>query len=132
MAGKQKTHAKLKKELDKVFSQYIRYYYADHKGYVECYTCGVQKPVKQMQAGHFQSRKHMSTRWHENNVRPQCVKCNMYSQGEQYLFGLNLDKEYGDGTAQDLVYMSNQSARFTNDYLLEKIKHYEKLVKKLL
>ena len=34
-----KTHTKLKKELDKVFSQYVRYAYADDNGIVECYTC---------------------------------------------------------------------------------------------
>ena len=74
MAKKTKTHAKLKKELDKVFSQYIRWAYADDSGMVECYTCGVVKHIKEMHNGHFQSRKHTSTRWHENNCRPQCPK----------------------------------------------------------
>ena len=122
----------LVKKLDKVFSQYIRLKDADHRGMVECYTCGAVKNWREVDAGHFQSRGKYMTRWDEQNVKPQCKRCNGFRSGEQYLFGLNLDKEYGEGTAQDLVYMSNQSARFTNDYLLEKIKHYEKLVKKLL
>lgn len=48
------------------------------------------------------------------------------------MFGLNLDAEYGKGTADDLVYESNQTARFTNDYLLEKIEYYQNEVKKVL
>ena len=126
MAGKPKTHSKLKKELDKVFSQYIRHYYADHKGYVECYTCGVQKPVKQMQAGHFQSRRHMSTRWHENNVRPQCIKCNMYSQGEQYLFGQKLEAEIGEVMFSDLLKHVHTTQKYSKGDLLYLIEYYKK------
>ena len=44
-----KTHAQLKKDLDKVFSQYVRWVNADDNGLVECYTCYVKKPVKEMQ-----------------------------------------------------------------------------------
>jgi len=85
-----------------------------------------------MDAGHFQSRGKYMTRWEEKNVKPQCKRCNGFRSGEQYLFGLNLDAEYGKGTADDLVYESNQTARFTNDYLLEKIEYYQNEVKKVL
>ena len=120
------------KKLDKVFSQYIRTKDADHRGKVSCYTCGVVKHWKNMDAGHFQSRGKYMTRWEEKNVKPQCKRCNGFRSGEQYLFGLNLDAEYGKGTADDLVYESNQTARFTNDYLLEKIEYYQNKVNKVL
>ena len=108
---------------------------ADHTGQVDCYTCGVSKDWKyEIDAGHFQSRGKYATRWHEEdgeskNIKPQCKRCNGFRGGEQHLFALHLDEEYGKGTAADIMYLSNQPARFTNDELLEKIKHYTNLVK---
>ena len=96
------TISKLKKKLDKVFSEFIRRRNADHLGFINCFTCGVKKHWKEQQAGHFQSRSHHSTRWDEVNVQVQCVKCNMFRQGEQYKFGLYLDERYGKGTAKEL------------------------------
>ena len=116
------------KKLDKVFSIWVRSKDADHTGQVDCYTCGVNKSWKyEIDAGHFQSRGKYATRWNEDNVKPQCKRCNGFRGGEQYLFALNLGTELAD----ELVYLSNQPARFTNDELLEKIKHFTELVKSL-
>jgi hypothetical protein len=113
------------KKLDKVFSLWVRMKDADHTGQVDCFTCGVSKNWKyEMDAGHFQSRGKYATRWHEDNVKPQCKRCNGFRGGEQYQFALNLGKDLAD----DLVFLSNQSVRFTNDELLEKIKYYTHLV----
>jgi hypothetical protein len=86
------------------------------------------KSWKELDAGHFQSRGKYATRYHEENVKPQCKRCNGFRGGEQYQFALNL----GTDLADELVYLSNQPARLTNDWLLEKIKHYQQEVKKLL
>ena len=118
----------LVKKLDKVFSQYIRLKDADHAGYVDCFTCGATKHWKEVDAGHFQSRGKYMTRWNEDNVKPQCKRCNGFRGGEQYQFALNL----GTDLADELVLLSNQPARLTNEYLLEKIKYYTEEVKKLL
>ncbi len=133
MARKAKTHAKLKKELDAVFSKYIRWYYADSNGVVECYTCGVQKPVKEMQAGHFQSRRHTSTRWDVEfgNVKPQCVKCNMFAQGEQYLFGQKLKAEIGELAVEDLIALSRKSVKYSKGDLEYLIDLYKQKLKDL-
>lgn len=122
---------KLVKKLDAVFSKYIRWYYADANGYVECYTCNVQKPVKEMQCGHFQSRKHRSTRWHTNNCRPQCVKCNMYSQGEQYTFGKLLEAEIGKENVDEIVATSKRTLKLTKVDLECLIDYYTEELKKL-
>ena len=108
---KNKTHAKLKKDLDKVFSQYIRWAFADHNGLVECYTCHVKKHVKEMQNGHMQSRKSTSTRWHENNCRPQCVKCNIYSEGEKIKFYRRLCSEIGDKAVEEIIQLSYKTEK---------------------
>lgn len=127
-----KTHAKLKKELDTVFSQYIRWSNADANGIVECYTCGIKKPVKQMQNGHFQSRRHTSTRWHLQNCKPQCVACNMYRQGEQYKFGNKLVSEYGQEAIDELIILSKSSVKYSRIELAELIKEYKEKLKELI
>jgi len=66
-----------------------------------------------MDAGHFQSRAKYPTRWLPINVRAQCKRCNAFRGGEQYKFAKNLDKEYGQGTAQDIEALSESGQRFT-------------------
>ena len=101
-----KTISKLKKELDTIFSVYIRLREANEYGYCQCHTCGVVRHYKEMQNGHFQSRKHLSTRFDEENCQVQCVKCNDYAWGEQYLFSLRLDAKYGEGRAEELEFLA--------------------------
>ena len=120
------------KKLDKIFSIWIRSKDADHAGMVDCFTCGVTKSWKyEIDAGHFMGRGKYATRWDEQNVKPQCKSCNGFRSGEQYLFSKRLDEEYGKGTSDELVYQSNQLAKFTNDELLKKIEHFTELVKSL-
>jgi hypothetical protein len=125
------TISKLKKKLDKLFSEYIRRRNADHLGRVKCFTCGVEKHWKEQQAGHFQSRSHYSTRWDEVNVQVQCVKCNMYRQGEQYKFGMYLDQRFGDGTAEELEYRAKTIVKLNRVDYEEAIERYKQKIKEL-
>jgi hypothetical protein len=125
------TISKLKKKLDVLFSQYIRRRNADHLGRVKCFTCGVEKHWKEQQAGHFQSRSHHSTRWDEVNVQVQCVKCNMFRQGEQYKFGLYLDDRFGDGTAEDLENRAKTIVKLNRVDYEEAIERYKQKIKEL-
>ena len=125
------TISKLKKKLDSLFSQYTRLRNADHLGRVKCFTCGVEKHWKEQQAGHFQSRSHHSTRWDEVNVQVQCVKCNMFRQGEQYKFGMYLDQKYGEGTAEELEIRSKTIVKLNRTDYEEAIKRYKQKIKEL-
>lgn len=111
---------------DKVFSEYIRRRYTNDNGITECYTCGKKDHWKELQCGHFMSRKHYSTRWNETNCQVQCAGCNVFRYGEQYKFGRNLDIEFGNGTADELHQLSRQIIKYDNQDLIEMIKHYEK------
>ena len=125
------TISKLKKKLDVLFSQYIRRRNADHLGRVKCFTCGVEKHWKEQQAGHFQSRSHHSTRWDEVNVQVQCVKCNMFRQGEQYKFGLYLDDRFGDGTAEELENRAKTIVKLNRIDYEEAIERYKQKINEL-
>ena len=123
---KKKTTSQLKKELDKVFSIYIRQKYAKD-GLVECYTCGKRGEWRYLQCGHFVSRSHTATRWSEDNCRPQCVGCNVFGGGKVASFATNLDKELGEGTVARLY---KEAQKIVKDYPYEKqIEHYKKLIK---
>ena len=126
---KKKSISKLKKELDSVFSKYIRHKYSKN-GYVSCFTCGVSKPLEQMQNGHFISRKHLIIRYSEDNCRVQCVGCNVFKYGEQYKFGKKLEKEGVDVEA--LIFKSRQLQKFNQVELQEMINEYKAKLNELI
>jgi len=117
---KKPSRSKLVKKLDTIFSKYIRISNADKTGYCTCVTCGVVKHWKEIQAGHFMSRKHYSTRWDVANVKPQCIGCNMFKQGEQYKYSIFLGKY----VSEVLYLKSKETVKFTNYELEEMIKDY--------
>jgi len=129
--AKKRTRKNLVKELDRVFSLYVRHSNANLDGLVECATCPTVKPVKQMQAGHFQSRGKYATRWELKNVQPQCQGCNIWKQGEQYAMSKYLDEKYGEGTADEMVRLSNTTVKFTDWELQEMIDDYKRKLKEL-
>lgn len=114
----------LKKKADKVFSIYIRNRDSDN-GLAECITCGVQKPIAQMQAGHFVSRRVNALRFSELNVNAQCYSCNVMRYGEQFAYAKALDLKYGDGTAEELHDRRYETHKFTADELLKIIEEYK-------
>jgi hypothetical protein len=115
----------LVKKYDAIFSEYVR---RRHGEYPECFTCGKKDHWKKLQAGHFQSRGKYSTRWDEQNVQVQCVKCNIFNQGEQYKFAQRLDEVYGEGTADGLVLKGNQIVKISNADIAERIEEIKKVV----
>ncbi len=108
-------------KLDKVFSEYIRRRYAKN-GIAECVTCGKKDHWKNLQAGHFMSRKHYATRWDEENVEVQCMACNVYRYGEQYLFAKHLGQEKAD----ELLAKSRTMVKLKDWELEEMIEIYKK------
>tara|TARA_R100001460_G_scaffold46316_2_gene83827 strand:- start:10716 stop:11120 length:405 start_codon:yes stop_codon:yes gene_type:complete len=126
-----KSISKLKKELDKWFSLYIRLREATDEGMVQCVTSGRTYHYKKIHAGHFMSRRHLATRWCELNVAPQSAADNLFGQGEQYKFGLALDQKYGEGTAEELQFKARQTIKMTRSDYEEKISYYKSTVENL-
>ena len=123
-----KSVSKLKKEIDKYFSLYIRLRNASEDGIVKCFTCKKTSHYKKgMQAGHFQSRRFLPTRWHEENVQVQCVRCNMFSQGEQFKFSQNL----GEEKSKELETLARSTVKYFRHEYEELLEVYKQKVKKL-
>ncbi len=117
--------------LDQWFSKFIRLR-DSVEGIATCVTCGVKKPWKEVDAGHFQTRAKYATRWHEKNVHAQCKGCNMVNGGQQYVHGKRIDEMYGEGTADELVILSHQIMKFSTKELQEISAQYKAKVEQLL
>tara|TARA_R110000765_G_scaffold86299_1_gene166066 strand:+ start:319 stop:708 length:390 start_codon:yes stop_codon:yes gene_type:complete len=128
--AKKLTRSKLVKKLDTIFSQYIR-----QKNSIDeistCFTCGKQDHWKKLQNGHFQSRRHYSTRWDEINCQVQCAGCNVFKYGEQYVFGSKLDSKFGSGTSRRLHIKAQEIVKLSDNDIEEMIKRYKDFVDRM-
>jgi hypothetical protein len=71
------------------------------------------------------SRRHKGTRWDEKNCQVQSYAENCHNQGNAPQFAVNLDKQYGKGTAEFLVMKSKMPSKLTAFELGLLINEYE-------
>lgn len=129
---RQPSHSTLVKRLDKVFSQYIRLRDSDANGYCKCISCGRVYYWKDIQNGHYMSRRYLSTRFDELNCNAQCVACNIFNQGNIQMYRQNLIKKIGEKNVDYLEYKARATTKHYAVFeLQELIKYYTILVKKL-
>lgn len=132
----------LEKKAWTVFSRWIRdrdtvedLYIIDSDGYSikcgHCFTCGAVTPTETKlsgHAGHFCKRAIKNIKFHERNVHLQCQRCNLYLDGNEGWYAINLDKRYGPGTAEWLKSLEADYRRdgfkITRDYLEGIIEKY--------
>ncbi len=127
MAGKKTP----KDALDTIYSIYIRLKYADINGYVRCFTCGARMHWKAIQNGHYVSRTHLATRWHDKNCHPQCVGCNIFKHGNMEEYALALIKKYGVPILKTLNKMKQKTIKMSPADYDDEINKYKKKVKVL-
>lgn len=114
-----KSLSKLKRELDAVFSQWVR------MGATTCYTCGKGGTL---QCGHFVSRLYLATRWEPDNCRPQCVGCNIWGSGKPLDFEEHLIREIGAPRVQELKDARKILMKPTRAFYEENIAKYKALL----
>ena len=92
---------------DKWFSIFIRIRDITVGDFCLCITCGRGIHWKyEADCGHYATRNHPTTRFDEQNCHAQCKKCNNFGHGEQAKHGFAIDRLYGSGTAQGIIYKS--------------------------
>lgn len=124
---------KLRDKLDSVFSKYIRLKFSDARGNCRCISCGNVFYWKDIQNGHYMSRRYMSTRFSEDNCRPQCISCNIFNQGNIQMYRRALIKQIGEQRVDLIEVRAKQESK--NWSLFEykaMIDFYQKEVDKLL
>ena len=124
---------KLIKELDAWFSRYIRLKYSDSRGYCRCISCGKVYFWKEIQNGHYMSRRYMSTRFSEDNCRPQGVECNIFNQGAIQMYRRALIKEIGEQRVDLIEVRARQENKNWSLFELKQlIEYYKKKVEKII
>lgn len=113
-------------ELDKVFQFYIRLRDAMPGGMTKCISCGRILPFDKMQGGHYCSRKHLSTRWSEDNVNSECVFCNMMDGDHLIQYRKNLIKKIGEKKVEWIEAYCKETQKWSDFELVLLIKEYSK------
>ena len=120
MKRKLKTYAALKRQLDQVFSEWIR----RSANITACCSCGAVKPWKELQCGHFVSRVRLATRWEPKNCAPQCGACNVLRRGNPIGYSQYLIRTYGPNIFAELDEQSRKPTKFSRSDLAEMIADY--------
>ena len=113
------SRSKLIKEADRVFSIYIR----ERDRGNPCITSG-KEWREDFQCGHFQSRRHLNTRWHEKNAHSQSPEDNNWWAGEQFKHWLAIDRLYGKWTAEQIMRLAQDTSKTTDEEILMHIRYY--------
>ena len=116
--------AKLKRDLDKAFSRFIRMRDSGDKLHSAgvCVTC---REYHILQAGHFIPRQYLATRWDERNVHGQCAACNCWGHGNLIAYTLFMQNRYGQSVVDELMRLKRTTVKMhRSDYenLLERYK----------
>lgn len=120
---KKKSKSKLIKELDVVFSKYIR-----SRDGNKCITCGRIGEYNTMQAGHYVSRSCYALRWDEMNVHCQCYACNVCKHGNMIAYREQLVKLYGEKKVKKLEVQRHSIKKYTSEELEKMIEYYKKML----
>jgi hypothetical protein len=131
--NKKMTRGEVVKRLDSIFSKWVRLRGAkitpDGRILNKCCTCGVVQDITKMDAGHYISRGKYATRWSEDNVFPQCKRCNIFLKGNYTSYALFMIKTYGYSKLQELDRRSKSTEKIYTYELMEKIEYYKEKVK---
>jgi 5-methylcytosine-specific restriction endonuclease McrA len=116
-----KTPRKKAKDLAwKATSLYIRKKFADHLGYVSCVTCGLTKHYKELHAGHFVPQAQGDAcRFIEENIHPQCYRCNVNLGGNGPEYNAYMLDMYGQEKIDELRALSKTTVKLTINDLNE-------------
>lgn len=121
-----------KKELDRVFSIYIRLRDAGYNGVTRCISCGRYLPFEKMQCGHYHPRYNTSTRWDEDNCNSECYECNCNNPNHLIGYKKNLIAKIGQERFDNLEerYRKEEKEPSDEEYDIL-IKGYKQICRKL-
>lgn len=98
---------------------------------VKCCTCSHTGHWKDFDCGHFISRRHLATKFHERNNHAQCKGCNGFGSGKQFEYSLFIEKTYGKGQSELLLAMSRNTVKYGQFEIDIMEKEYKRKAKEL-
>lgn len=100
-------------------------------GYCQCVTCGVWKHWKEMQGGHFISRRYTAHKLMEENIHPQCPGCNGPRGGNLIPYTQYMNDTYGREFVDELESTKGETKKYSRPEILEIIEELKQEVKEL-
>lgn len=99
----------------------------------KCITCGVKKPISQMQAGHFIHNSDKGNKvlggnllWYDlRNLNCQCMQCNHFKSGNLGKYAEALEAKYGHGILQELRVLFNTPKKWSKEELKHLIESFK-------
>lgn len=100
-------------------------------GFVKCISCGKIKRFEDVDCGHFHSRRHMATRFDEDNCHAECKYDNRFSADHLIGYERNLIQKIGNQRFDLLNARAHSSCHWLESELNEKLNHYKSEVQRL-
>lgn len=120
-------------------SRFVKLYYANSEGYVQCSTSGIWMPVndKKTHCGHFikvfdGTKTNMSVAFEFENLAPQSHQDNVYSGGKPDIMKEWLIREHGQEKIDKLLIKKHNTCKIGAFELEYFGNTHEKLFKKLV
>jgi len=116
---KKKTIATLVNDAATLLQKLVRMKAADSNGYASCVTCGVTRHWKELQGGHFISRRFTAHKLLEENIHPQCAGCNGPLRGNPIPYTLFMEDMYGREFVEELEATKGITKKYSRPEILE-------------
>lgn len=118
---------------DIAFSRYVRARDSAH-GRCTCPLCLWRGPMNDFTCGHFIKRRHLSTRWYEDNAFAICPECNLRMENDNSMlnhYGQWIAMEIGPERWSKLMKLRLSKEKFTQAEVDDKAKYYREKIKML-
>ncbi len=86
-------------------------------GFCVCVTCGDVDDYRNMDSGHFLSRKHTSILFDERQIHPQCRTCNNHGNGNRNVYTVFMNAVYGEDVVAELHRLQHEPCQPDREYL---------------
>ena len=96
-----------------------------------CVSCGVEFPIKELQAGHFIPGRNNSLLLDEDMVHAQCINCNENLKGNPDGYLVFMNRVYGEEAVKRMRNKKWQVVQIKDFEWLEKAEDYKSRVKYL-
>lgn len=126
-----RARARLVRQADEAFSRYIRLRDSSPDGTFRCISCGRTLPTDEADCGHYHSRRHMGTRYDEDNAHAECRACNRFRSDHLIGYARNLERKIGKERMDALSARAARACRLDRQDLLELARLYHAKARQL-
>lgn len=123
--NKKRSRSKLVKDLDTIFSRYIRMRDSNKFGIVTCPLCGNSMPRKEAQNMHFIKRSVYLFRRSESNCFAGDYRCNVILKWNYIEYTRFMQNKFGISAVDEMISLSKTIHKISTPEIEEKIQYYK-------